>query len=170
MFLLGFFQTFLGRDNRGKRSFVGECVGRGDYKTNSQHRFEAKHLYCKNYAYWSVNYCFIGCSGTNHSACYLYRANSVGHLLSCACMTAKGMWLVYGNVRTLQYDSIMSGWKIILLLRQLVLQHMHFQKKYWNYTTLKKLIEGCYMTVFHWFQVIILVTLLKIHNSLSFLK
>ena len=25
----------------------------------------------------------------------------IGHPLSCACMTAKGVWLVYGNVHTL---------------------------------------------------------------------
>ena len=48
---------------------------------------------------------FIGRSHSNHSAFYLYRATSAGLSstpLLCTCISIKGVWLMYGIVRTLQ--------------------------------------------------------------------
>ena len=49
---------------------------------------------------------FIGCSGSNYSAFYLYTATSVGFIscpLLCTCTGIREMWLMYGKVRTLQH-------------------------------------------------------------------
>ena len=53
----------------------------------------------------------IGYSGANCNAFSVYTANSVGFSntpLSCACVTAEGVWRMYGTIRTLQKCLLIS--------------------------------------------------------------